>query len=199
MNPPASSPSSKLLHIPAHEPPLPARAVSQRPRFPQRTWLREHGLLAALLIAAPIVVAWWSHVREGTAAAQESSVTPGAALEARSEEGASQSLPLVSESIVVRIDDGFASSVHQHAFQNESKARLEGTYKLIVGEGATATGFSYWNGAERIVGEVFEREAARQVYEAVTGMRKDPGLLEQTDRARNESDKVTTLTVGSPQ
>src|SRR5690606_2980050 len=37
-----------------------------------------------------------------------------------------------------------------------------------------------WNGKERIVGEIFEREAAQRVYETVTGTGRDPGLLEQT-------------------
>ena len=41
-------------------------------------------------------------------------------------------------------------------------------------------GFAYWNGEEKIVGEVFERESAQKVYEALTGLKKDPGLLEQT-------------------
>jgi Ca-activated chloride channel family protein len=82
--------------------------------------------------------------------------------------------------VTVRIDDGHATSIYDHSFQNESTARLEGNYRLTVADGATATGFTYWNGEEKIVGEVFEREAARQVYEAISGLRRDPGLLEQT-------------------
>jgi Ca-activated chloride channel family protein len=106
---------------------------------------------------------------------------PGAAaLEVRSETGNASALPLVEETLLVRLDDGHATVTHRDAFQNESTARLEGTYKLVVGEGATATGFSYWNGEERVVGEMFEREKAQQIYEALSGLRRDPGLLEQT-------------------
>ena len=108
---------------------------------------------------------------------------PTAALEAHAENGDSALLPLVSESLQVRIDDGHAAARYEHVFQNESKARLEGNYRLLVGEGATATGFAYYNGERKIVGEIFERESARQVYEALTGLRRDPGLLEQAGEA----------------
>ncbi|HEU4536340.1 MAG TPA: VIT and VWA domain-containing protein, partial [Polyangiaceae bacterium] len=101
-----------------------------------------------------------------------------ARLEARSEGGNSAPLPLIGESLRVRFDDGHVAETFDHTFQNESQARLEGTYKLVVGEGAAATGFAYWNGAQKIVGEIFEREAAQEVYEAMTGLRRDPGLLE---------------------
>lgn len=105
---------------------------------------------------------------------------PAAGLDARSEDGGTNaSLPLVEESVRVRIDDGHAAAIYDDVFQNEVPARLEGNYHLFVGEGATATGFAYWNGEEKIVGEIFEREAARNVYEAMTGLHRDPGLLEQ--------------------
>ncbi len=103
-----------------------------------------------------------------------------AGLDAHAEEGASVHLPLLSEQIAIRLDGEHAAATYTHVFQNESQARLEGNYHLMVGEGATATGFAYWNGEQKIVGEVFEREAARQVYDALTGLRRDPGLLEQT-------------------
>ena len=103
-----------------------------------------------------------------------------AGIDARSETGDSAQLPLVSESLAIRIDGEHASSTYTHVFQNESQMRLEGNYHLIVGEGASATGFAYWNGEDKIVGEVFERQAAAKVYEALTGLHRDPGLLEQT-------------------
>ncbi len=107
-------------------------------------------------------------------------VTPSVGLDAHSENGNSAPLPLVSEKLTVRIDGGHAQSTYEHVFQNATSSRLEGNYHLLVGEGATATGFAYWNGEEKIVGEVFERESAQKVYEALTGLKKDPGLLEQT-------------------
>lgn len=115
----------------------------------------------------------------GQSAPVEERESGAARLDARSEDGNNASLPLVGESLAVRFDDGHVAETFDHAFQNETKARLEGSYKLVVGEGASATGFAYWNGPQKIVGEIFEREAAQQVYEALTGLKKDPGLLEQ--------------------
>lgn len=101
-------------------------------------------------------------------------------MDAHAENGNSAPLPLVSEKLTVRIDGGHAQSTYEHVFQNATSSRLEGNYHLLVGEGASATGFAYWNGEDKIVGEVFEREAAQKIYDAMTGLKKDPGLLEQT-------------------
>ncbi len=150
-------------------------------RLPQRAWSGRHGAL--LLLASGMGSALLGDARRDAQAQTRDlgvSAPPAAALDARSEEGNASSLPLTEETLALRIDDGYATVTHRHAFQNETKVQLEGTYKLMVGEGATATGFAYWNGAERIVGEVFERERAREVYEAITGLKRDPGLLEQT-------------------
>ncbi len=103
-----------------------------------------------------------------------------AVLEARPAGGATRELPLVEERLTVAIDGQHATTVLRHVFQNESADRLEGNYSLMLGESATATGFAYWNSETKIVGEVFEKETARQVYETVTGMNRDPGLLEKT-------------------
>jgi Ca-activated chloride channel family protein len=144
----------------------------------RRLWASRHALLLLVAFAVVSVSVLDGAPRE--ALAQERPLASSASLDAQTEGGATAHLPVVSETLQLRIDDGFASTMFRHVFQNETKARLEGTYRLMVGEGATATGFAYWNGEEKIVGEVFEREAAREIYEALSGMRRDPGLLEQT-------------------
>lgn len=155
-------------------------AQTERPSVSGRTrrmWNARHWLvlLTALAAGASFID---SAPRE--ALAQERPTNASASLEAQTESGATTRLPVVSETLQIRLDDGYASALHRHVFQNETATRLEGTYRLMVGEGATATGFAYWNGEEKIVGEMFEREAAREIYEALSGMRRDPGLLEQT-------------------
>lgn len=147
---------------------------------PRRPWLAGHGAVAAVLAVATALAVPLAAPRHAGAQAVAAPSEAAAGLDARSEDGASRALPLVREALAVRVDDGHAAVTYTHAFQNESTARLEGTYRIFAGEGATATGFAYYVGSERIVGEVFEREAARQVYEALTGLRRDPGLLEQT-------------------
>ena len=88
-------------------------------------------------------------------------------------------LRLDRESLHVTIDQQFATTLLEQTFSSASEVRLEGRYLLRAGESATVTGFAYWNGEKKIVGEVFEKQAARAVYEEVAGLRRDPGLLEQ--------------------
>jgi Ca-activated chloride channel family protein len=101
--------------------------------------------------------------------------------EARTESGnaATDQLPLTSERVRVSIDRQFASTTLQQTFENRSGQRLEGRYVVRAGGGARVQGFAYWNGENKIVGEVFERDTARQVYAETAGLRRDPGLLEE--------------------
>jgi Ca-activated chloride channel homolog len=89
-------------------------------------------------------------------------------------------MPLIEETLRVAIDRQFARTLLRQTYQNEQGVQVEGNYTLFAGEDARVEGFAYWNGAQKIVGEVFEADAARAVYEEVTGLGRDPGLLEQT-------------------
>lgn len=92
-------------------------------------------------------------------------------------------LTLAAESLRVQIDHQYAQSTLQQTYVNTQAAGappLEGRYELRAGEGASVDGFAYWNGEKKIVGEVFERETAREVYQQLTGLDRDPGLLEES-------------------
>src|SRR5205823_1905214 len=93
--------------------------------------------------------------------------------------GPSPHLRAVYERVRIQIDHQYASTVLKQEFENLTEERLEGRYVLRTA-GAGVEGFAYWNGEEKIVGEVFEKQAARNLYENVAGLRRDPGLLEQT-------------------
>jgi Ca-activated chloride channel homolog len=88
-------------------------------------------------------------------------------------------LPLVGESLRVTIDRQFARTVIEQAYQNEMGGRTEGQALVRAGAGARVQGFAYWNGKQKIVGEVFEKDVARRVYQDTTGLERDPGLLEE--------------------
>ncbi len=70
----------------------------------------------------------------------------------------------------------------RHAFQvyNGATQEVEAGITLSLNPGETIDGFSYWNGDEQIVGEVLEKQVAQQVYQELTGVARDPGLLELT-------------------
>ncbi|MBT8491941.1 MAG: VIT and VWA domain-containing protein [Deltaproteobacteria bacterium] len=122
--------------------------------------------LSSLFIAAALTLSAHS------AAAQSS-------FEARTEAGAEANMPLVDERITAVVSGQYSRTTIRQTYENRSKDRLEGRYIIKAGEGARVQGFSYWNGEKKIVGEVFEKQIARQVYEEVTGLGRDPGLLEQ--------------------
>lgn len=89
-------------------------------------------------------------------------------------------LAIERESITVRIDAQHATTVLAQQYLNKTSGQLEGVCSVRAGQNTKVQGFAYWNGATKIKGEVFEKEAARAVYEQTTGLRRDPGLLEQT-------------------
>jgi hypothetical protein len=78
----------------------------------------------------------------------------------RSETAGSIHLPLVDEQINVDIDAQHATTRLRQTYQNESGGRIEGLYTLRAGLGVRAEGFAYWNGEQKIVGEVFGRAVA---------------------------------------
>ena len=101
-----------------------------------------------------------------------------ATMQARDEAGP---MPLIQERLTVVIDDQHATTTLKQTYHNRARRVVEGQYALRAGRGMKVEGFAYWNGEQKIVGEVFEKAAAREVYNRVTRVRRDPGLLEETD------------------
>jgi Ca-activated chloride channel family protein len=92
---------------------------------------------------------------------------------------ADQQVPLISETLQITIDGQHATTTLLQVYQYDNDEPIEGRYRLRPGSGSHIEGFAYWNGEAKIVGEVFERQTARAVYENVTSRRRDPGLLEE--------------------
>lgn len=88
------------------------------------------------------------------------------------------SLPLIRETVRVTVDHQHAKTTVQRIFRNRTSARMEGRFTYHAGEATSVTGFAYWNGEQKIVGEVFEKEVARRVYKETVSRKADPGLLE---------------------
>lgn len=94
-------------------------------------------------------------------------------------ESAEGPLPLIGERVRAEIDGQHATTTYRQVFRNQTGSALEGRYTLRTELGARVTGFAYYIGEERVVGEVLERRAAREVYTEVTAVRRDPAILEQ--------------------
>lgn len=98
--------------------------------------------------------------------------------------GDAESLPLVAQTMQIEIDGQHARTISNLQHDNRMPGRVEGVTPISLNEGAHITAFSYWNGAERIVGEVLPKATARQIYDETVGRRRDPGLLEQDGPGR---------------
>jgi Ca-activated chloride channel family protein len=90
----------------------------------------------------------------------------------------SQVFRLASQRVEIDLDRQYATTTLTQEFENLLPARIEGAYTLRTSGGTLAEGFAYWNGEEKIVGEVFERSRARAVYDQIVRLHRDPGLLE---------------------
>jgi Ca-activated chloride channel family protein len=96
--------------------------------------------------------------------------------------GAQQSLAIESQKVDVTINNGVAVTTVTQVFRNDSPQRLEALYTFPVPREASVSNFSMWINGQEVIGEVLERQQARQIYQQVTRVeRKDPGLLEQVD------------------
>src|SRR6185312_11421705 len=96
--------------------------------------------------------------------------------------GSQQSLAIESQKIDVHINNGVAVTTVTQVFRNSAAQPLEALYTFPVPREASVSNFSMWINGKEVIGEVLERQQARQIYQQVTRVeRKDPGLLEQVD------------------
>ena len=90
-------------------------------------------------------------------------------------------LDIVSHTAQVTIHGGIAVTDVEQVFLNKEDRIVEALYLFPVPKGASVANFSMWIGGTEMVGEVLEKERARQIYESYKQTRRDPGLLEQVD------------------
>src|SRR5439155_8196345 len=64
---------------------------------------------------------------------------------------------------------------------NTEKRQVEALYTFPVPRGASVANFSMWINGKEMVGEVLEKQRAREIYNSYKQVRRIPGLLEQTD------------------
>ena len=79
----------------------------------------------------------------------------------------------------VVINEGIAVTTVRQTFRNLENRVGEALYIFPVPEGASVSNFSMWINGREMIGEVVEKQRARQIYESYKATRTDPGLLEQ--------------------
>jgi Ca-activated chloride channel family protein len=90
-------------------------------------------------------------------------------------------LEIKEHSVNVTINNGIAVTQVTEVFQNMESRQVEGLYTFPVPNNASVANFSMWIGGKEMVGEVLEKNKARQIYNSYKQARRDPGLLEQVD------------------
>ena len=95
--------------------------------------------------------------------------------------GSGGQLQIKEQAVHVTINNGVAVTDVTQVFQNLENRQVEALYTFPVPKGASVANFSMWINGKEMVGEVVEKEQARKIYDSYKQVRRDPGLLEQTD------------------
>ncbi len=90
-------------------------------------------------------------------------------------------LEIVSHDVRVSINNGVAVTTIDQVFHNTEGRIVEALYTFPVPKNASIANFSMWIGGKEMVGEVVEKQRARQIYNSYKRVNRDPGLLEQVD------------------
>src|SRR6266478_115190 len=90
-------------------------------------------------------------------------------------------LEIKEHTVQVTINNGIAVTKVTQIFHNTEKRQVEALYTFPVPKKASVANFSMWINGKEMVGEVLEKQRAREIYNSYKAMRRDPGLLEQSD------------------
>ena len=107
-------------------------------------------------------------------------------------------LQIQEHDVKVAINNGIAVTTVTQVFHNTEQREVEALYTFPVPKGASVSNFSMWIGGKEMVGEVVEKQRAREIYDSYKQQRRDPGLLEQTDYRTFEM-RVYPIAAGADQ
>jgi len=107
-------------------------------------------------------------------------------------------LEIQEHDVKVTINNGVAVTEVSQVFLNTENRIVEALYTFPVPKGASVSNFSMIINGKEMIGEVVEKERARQIYESYKQTRRDPGLLEQVDYKRFEM-RVFPIAPGAEQ
>ncbi len=82
----------------------------------------------------------------------------------------------------VNIQDQLCTTKVDQIFHNDSGVDREGMYIFPMPEGSAITKFSMYAGEQEILGNILDKDEARNIYESIVRQRKDPAILEYIGR-----------------
>ena len=114
------------------------------------------------------------------------------------DKGSGGILQIKEQDVRVTINNGIAVTEVDQVFVNTENRVVEALYTFPVPKHASVSNFSMWIAGKEMIGEVVEKERARQIYESYKQVRRDPGLLEQVDYKRFEM-RIFPIPAGAEQ
>ena len=90
-------------------------------------------------------------------------------------------LEIKEHTVRVTINNNVAVTEVNQVFVNTENRQVEALYTFPVPKRASISNFSMWINGKEMIGEVVEKERAREIYNSYKRQRRDPGLLEQVD------------------
>jgi Ca-activated chloride channel family protein len=104
-----------------------------------------------------------------------------------SAKGSGAELQIQDHIVNVTIEDGYAITSVENTFFNPSSKELEAIYEFPVPDNGTVAEFTVWIDGKAVIGEVVEKERAKQLYETEKAAGRDTGLTEKKSFYRFES------------
>jgi len=96
-------------------------------------------------------------------------------------------LEIQNHAVGVTIEDGYAITTVENTFYNPSEQDLEAKYEFPVPENGTVAEFSVSIDGQWVIGEVVEKERAKQLYEQEKAAGRDVGMAEKVSFYRFET------------
>lgn len=107
-------------------------------------------------------------------------------------------LEIKEQDVRVTINNSIAVTQIDQVFVNTENRQVEALYTFPVPREASVSNFSMWIAGKEMVGEVVEKERAREIYNSYKRQRRDPGLLEQVDYKQFEM-RIFPISAGAEQ
>ena len=107
-------------------------------------------------------------------------------------------LEIKEQDVRVTINNSIAVTQIDQVFVNTENRQVEALYTFPVPREASVSNFSMWIAGKEMIGEVVEKERAKQIYESYKRQKRDPGLLEQVDFKQFEM-RIFPIAAGAEQ
>jgi len=113
-------------------------------------------------------------------------------------DGSIPPLDLKEHHVQVVIEDGYAITTVEQVFRNPHTTDLEAVYSFPVPERGAVAEFTMWIDGKPVVGEVVEKEKAREIYQQEKAAGRDAGVTEK-DAHRTFDIRVAPVRAGQDQ